>query len=129
MPASQESKTNKTETSKAETSKTEAKSSRLGPAKYLGDPEKREVKDKLYDLIARCMAWLDPKGFVEDIHSFRHFDRNSKTFAFKVIAFTDWGQRYMELGFNYPVPVFPNYLFNWLKESCQVVRQPSLKLD
>ena len=35
----------------------------------------------------------------------------------------------MELGFNYPVPVFPNYLFNQLAESCQVVRQPSLKLD
>ena len=35
----------------------------------------------------------------------------------------------MELRFNYPVPVFPNYLFNQLAESRQVVRQPSLKLD
>ena len=35
----------------------------------------------------------------------------------------------MEFGFNYPVPMFPNYLFNWLKESHQVVGQPSLKLD
>ena len=35
----------------------------------------------------------------------------------------------MELGFNYPVPVFPNYLFNRLAESRQVVGQPSLKLN
>ena len=122
--ASQESKTGKTETSK-----TEAKSCRLGPTKYPGDPEKREVKDKSYDWIARRMARLDPKGFVEEINSFWHFDHNSKTFTFEIIALADWGWRYMELGFNYPVPVFPNYLFNWLTESRQVVRQPSLKLD
>ena len=112
-----------------ETSKTEAKSSGLGPAKYPGDPEKRKVKNKSYGWIARRMAWLDPKGFVEEINSFQHFDRNSKTFAFEIIALVDWGRRYMELGFNYPVPVFPNYLFNWLAESHQVVGQPSLKLD
>ena len=35
----------------------------------------------------------------------------------------------MELGFNYPVPVFPNYLFNQLSMSRQIVGQPSLKLD
>ena len=122
--ASQESKTNK-----METCKTEAKSSGLGPAKYLGDPEKREVKDKSYDWIARHMARLDLKGFVEEINSFRHFNHNSKTFAFEIIALADWGRRNMELGFNYPVPVFPNYLFNRLAESHQVVRQPSLKLD
>ena len=75
------------------------------------------------------MARLELKGFVEEIHSFRHFDHNSKTFAFKIIALADWGQRYMELRFNYPVPVFPNYLFNFLAESRQVVGQPSLKLD
>ena len=78
---------------------------------------------------SQAHGWLDPKGFVEEIHSFWHFDRNSKTFAFEIIALADWGQRYMELGFNYPVPVFPNYLFNWLAESHQVVRQPSLKLN
>ena len=112
-----------------ETNKTEAKGSRLGPAKYLGDPEKQKVKDKSHDWIARHMAWLDLKGFVEEINSFWHFKRNSKTFTFKIIALADWDWRYMELGFNYPVPVFPNYLFNWLAESCQVVGQPSLKLD
>ena len=121
---SQESKT-----SKVETNKTEAKGSGLGPAKYPGDPEKWEVKDKSYDWIARHMARLDPKGFVEEINSFRHFECNSKTFTLEIIALVDWGRRYMELGFNYPVPVFPNYLFNQLAESSQVVGQPSLKLN
>ena len=50
-PASQESKTSKTETSK-----TEAKSSGLCPTKYPGNPKKREVKDKSYDWIAGRMA-------------------------------------------------------------------------
>ena len=118
-PVSQESKT----------SRTDNKSSGLSPAKFLGDPEKREVKDKSYDWITRCMDWLDPKGYVEEIHSFRHFDQNSKSFAFEIIAIADWGQRYMELGFNYPVPVFPNYLFSRLSESHQVVRQSPMKLN
>ena len=125
-PASQGSRT---ESNKTGTSKTEVKATGLGPTRYPGDPEKREVKDKSYDWIARRMAQLDPKGFVEEINSFRYFDRNSKTFAFEVIALADWGRRYIELGFNYPIPVFPNYLFNQLSKSCQVVGQPSLKLD
>ena len=65
------------------------KTTGLGPAKYLGDPEKCEVQDKSYDWIARCMAQLDPKGFVEEINAFRHFQHNSKTFAFEIIALTD----------------------------------------
>ena len=75
------------------------------------------------------MGQLDPKGFVEEINSFQYFDCNSKTFAFEVIPLVDWGQRYIKLRFNYPVPMFPNYLFNWLSKSHQVVRQPSLKLN
>ena len=75
------------------------------------------------------MAQLDPKGFVEEINSFQHFDHNSKTFTFEIIALADWGWRYMEFRFNYPVPIFLNYLFNWFAESCQVVGQPSLKLN
>ena len=46
MPALQESKA----------SKTDSKSSGLSPAKFPGDPEKREVKDKSYKWIARHMA-------------------------------------------------------------------------
>ena len=119
-PASQGSRT---EFSEKGTGKTEVKATGLGPAKYPGDPEKREVKDKSYDWIARCMAQLDPKGFIKKINSFRYFDRNSKTFAFEVIALADWGRRYIKLRFNYAIPMFPNYLFNWLSKSRQVVRQ------
>ena len=118
MLASQESKANKTD-----------KSFGLGPAKFPGDPKKREVKDKSYNWITRCMDRLEMKGYVEEIHSFQHFDQYSKSFTFKIIAITYWGRRYMELRFSYPVPVFPNYLFSLLSESHQVVGQSPMKLD
>ena len=35
----------------------------------------------------------------------------------------------MELRFNYPVPMFPNYLFSQLSKSCQLVGQSPMKLD
>ena len=92
-------------------------------------PEKREVKDKSDDWIARRMNRLDPKGYVEEIYSFQHFGRNSKSFALKIIAIADWGRGYMELGLNYPIPVFPAYLFNWFSESCQAVGQAPMKPD
>ena len=110
-------------------SKVENKSCGLGPTKYPGNPEKREVKDKSYHWITACMARLDPKGFVEEINSFRHFAHNSKSFAFEIIAITDWDRRYMEFGFNYPIPMFPNYLFNRLTESRQIVRPSPMKLE
>ena len=44
--------------------------SRPGPAKLLGDPEKGELKEKSYDWIAACIHHLDPKGYVEEINSF-----------------------------------------------------------
>ena len=99
------------------------------PAKFLGDPEKREVKDKSYDWITRRMNRLDPKGYMKEIYSFWHFGRNSKSFALEIIAIADWGQRYMELGLNYPIPMFPAYLFNLFSESCQAVRQVPMKPD
>ena len=75
------------------------------------------------------MARLDSMGFVEEINSFWHFDWNSRSFAFKIIALMDWGWRYVELRFHYPIPVFPNYLFSGISKSCQVVGQSPLKLD
>ena len=47
----------------------------------------------------------------------------------EIIAIADWGWRYVELGFNYPVNAFPHYLFNWFSESCQVVGQVPMKPD
>ena len=117
-PASQESRT-----------KTKTNSSVPAPVKFPGDPKKWEVKDKSYDWIARCMAWLDKMGFVEEIHSIRYFDWNSKTFAFEIISLADWGRRYVELGFCYPVPMFPSYFFSGISKSRQVARPSPLKLD
>ena len=39
------------------------------------DPEKVELRDKPYDWIMARIHWLDLKGYVEEIHSFRHFHR------------------------------------------------------
>ena len=117
-PVSQESRT-----------KTKTKSSVPAPVKFLGDPEKWKVKDKSYDWIARRMAQLDKMGFVEEIHSFRYFDWNSKTFTFEIISLADWGCRYVELGFCYPVFMFSNYLFSRISKSHQVARPSPLKLD
>ena len=75
------------------------------------------------------MGQLDSMGFVEEINLFRHFDWNSKTFAFETIAFADWGCWYVELRFRYPVPVFPNYLFSRISKSCQITGPSPLKLD
>ena len=44
--------------------KGDSKASGLRPAKFPGDPEKREVKDKSYDWIAWRVDRLDPKGYI-----------------------------------------------------------------
>ena len=71
----------------------ETKGSGPSPAKFPGDPEKREVKEKSYNWIVRCMSQLDPMGFIEEINSFWYFDQNNKTFAFEIIALADWKYR------------------------------------
>ena len=81
------------------------------PAK-LGDPEKRELKEKSYDWIAARVHCLDPKGYVEEINSFWCFGENAKSFALEIIAIIDWGWNYVDPRFCYPMPIFPHYLFN-----------------
>ena len=77
------------------------------------DPEKVELRDKPYDWIVAQIHQLDPKGYVEEeIHSFRHFHRNSKSFALEIIAITDWGRKYFDVSLQFPLPMFPHYLFN-----------------
>ena len=76
------------------------------------DPEKVELRDKMYCWIAARIHRLDPKGYMEEIHSFRHFHRSSKTFALEIIAITDWGRKCFNLGLQFPLPMFPHYLFN-----------------
>ena len=76
------------------------------------DPEKVELRDKPYDWIVARIHRLDPKGYVEEIHSFRHFHRNSKSFALEIIAITDWGHKCFDVGLQFPLPMFLHYLFN-----------------
>ena len=83
------------------------------------DPEKVELRDKPYDWIMAQIHWLDPKGYVEEIHSFRHFHRNSKSFALEIILITDWGHKCFNVGLQFPLPMFPHYLFNEFARSRQ----------
>ena len=94
------------EQSKGQNGRTSKKTS--GPI----DPEKVELRDKLYDWIMAWIHWLDLKGYEEEIHSFRHFHRNSKSFALEIIVIMDWGRKCFDVGLQFPLPMFPHYLFN-----------------
>ena len=76
------------------------------------NPEKVELRDKPYCWIAARIHRLDPKGYVEEIHSFRHFHRSSKTFMLEIIGIADWGHKCFDVGLQFPLPMFPHYLFN-----------------
>ena len=39
------------------------------------------------------------------------FGENAKSFALEIIAIIDWGRKYVDAGFHYPMPIFPHYLF------------------
>ena len=73
----------------------------------LGDPEKREIKDKPYRWIESWVKYLDPASYMEEINSLRYFGRNASCFALQIVAITDWGRKYMDVGFKYPIPTFP----------------------
>ena len=76
------------------------------------DPEKVELRDKTYNWIVAWIHRLDPKGYVEEIHSFRHFHRNSKSFTLEIIMIMDWGRKCFNVNLQFPLPMFPHYLFN-----------------
>ena len=81
------------------------------PNTQLGDPEKREIKDKPHRWIEFRVKHLDPAGYMEEINSLRYFRRNAGCFALQIVAIADWGQKYMDVGFKYPIPTFPQFLF------------------
>ena len=93
------------------------------------DPEKVELRDKPYNWIVARIHRLDLKGYVEEIHSFRHFHRSSKTFAFEIIVITDWGRKCFDVGLQFPLPMFPHYLFNEFSRSRQGGGQVPTKPD
>ena len=79
------------------------------PNTQLGDPENREIKDKPHRWIEARVRCLDPVGYMEEINSLRYFGRNAGCFALQVVAITNWGRKYMDVGFRYPIPVFPQF--------------------
>ena len=106
-----------------------SRTSTVGPTKYPGDPEKRDLKDKPHRWIEARVKHLDPAGYMEEINSFRHFGRNAGSFALEIIAIADWGRKFMDAGLNYPIPAFPQYLFSQLPESCQGRAQAPTRPD
>ena len=89
------------------------------PSAQLGDPEKREIKEKPHRWIESPVKHLDPAGYMEEISSLRYFGRNAGCFALQIVAVADWGRKYMDTGFKYPIPMFPQFLFTPLPESHQ----------
>ena len=89
------------------------------PNAQLGNPEKREIKDKPHRWIEARVRRLDLAGYMEEINSLRYFGRNAGCFALQIVAIADWGQRYMDMGFRYPIPAFPEFLFTPVLESHQ----------
>ena len=65
---------------------------------------------------------------MEEIHSLRYFGRNAGCFAMQIVAIADWGRKYMDMGFKYPIPAFPPFLFTPLLESHQGGAQVPIKL-
>ena len=93
----------------------------------LGDLEKREIKDKPYRWIEARVRCLDLAGYMEEIHSLRYFGRNAGCFALQIVAIADWGRKYMDVGFRYPIPTLPQFLFTPILDSHQDGSQVPVK--
>ena len=99
------------------------------PNAQLGDPEKREIKDKPHRWIEARVRHLDPAGYMEEINSLHYFKRNAGCFALQIVAIANWGRKYMDVGFRYPIPPFPQFLFTPILESHQGRSQVPAKLS
>ena len=97
------------------------------PNAQLGNLEKREIKDKPHRWIEARVRCLDPAGYMEEINSLHCFRRNAGCFALQIVAITDWGQKYMDMGFKYPIPAFPQFLFTPVTNSHQGGAQVPVK--
>ena len=107
----------------------EGRSSRTSSKVQLGDPEKKELRDKPYRWIESRIKRLDPAGYMEEINPMRFFGQNASNFALQIVAIADWGQRYMEVGLSSPVPTFPDFLFTPVPDSHQDGSQVPIKLS
>ena len=97
------------------------------PNAQLGDPEKREIKDKPHRWIEARVKCLDPASYMEEINSLHYLRRNAGCFALQIVAIANWGWKYMDMGFKYPIPTFPQFLFTPLLESHQGGSQVPVK--
>ena len=97
------------------------------PNKQLADPEKKELRDRPHRWIEAWVKRLNPAGYMEETHSIRYFGRNAGSFILEIVAIADWGQNFIDVGLNYPIPTFPQYLFTPLPESCQGRAQVPVK--
>ena len=105
----------------------EGRSSRTSSNTQLGDPEKKELRDKPHRWIESWVKCQDPVGYVEEINSLHYFRRNAGCFALQIMAIADWGRKFVDVGFKYPIPMFPQFLFTPLPESHQGGAQVPVK--
>ena len=97
------------------------------PNAQLGDPEKREIKDRSHRWIEARIKHLDLAGYMEEINSLRYFSRNAGCFALQIVAIADWCWKYMHVDFRCPIPTFPQFLFTPLPDSHQGGAQVPIK--
>ena len=97
------------------------------PNAQLSNPEKREIKDKSHRWIEAHVKRLDPAGYMGEINSLRYFRRNAGCFVLQIVAIANWGRKYMDVGFRYPIPMFLQFLFTPLPDSHQGRAQVPVK--
>ena len=105
----------------------EGRSSHTSSNTQLGDPEKKELRDKPHRWIESWVKRLDPASYMEEINSLRYFGRNASCFALQIVAIANWGRKFMDVGFKYPIPMFPQFLFTPLPELHQGGAQVPVK--
>ena len=97
------------------------------PNAQLGDPEKREIKEKPHRWIEARVRRLDLAGYMEEINSLCCLGRNAGCFALQIVAIADWGRKYTDVGFQFPIPMFPQFLFTPVTNSHQGGAQVPVK--
>ena len=111
------------------TSGPDGRSSRTSSKTQLGDPEKIELWDKPHRWIESWVKCLDPASYMEEINSLRYFGRNAGCFALQIVVIADWGWKFLDAGFEYPIPAFPHFMFTPLPDSHQCRAQVPVKLS
>ena len=67
----------------------EGRSSHTSSNTQVGDPEKKELRDKPHRWIESWVKHLDPAGYMEEINSLHYFGRNAGCFALQIVAIAD----------------------------------------